>query len=151
MIAWRLMLALLLNVDQYFRIRVLKVCMAFASQFLYCQKKLEIDPQKINVNGGAMAIGYPLGATELFPMHIGPPALFLPPQGDVLKSLDGDSVLQILRFLLFLHFPPFGRHSRHYGRPLFIAKGFEELFERLYIFFWLCFLMGIQSKIKCNK
>lgn len=36
---------------------------AFASQFLYCQKKLEIDPQKINVNGGAMAIGHPLGAT----------------------------------------------------------------------------------------
>nr|XP_043629826.1 3-ketoacyl-CoA thiolase 2, peroxisomal [Erigeron canadensis] len=36
---------------------------AFASQFLYCQKKLEIDPQKINVNGGAIAIGHPLGAT----------------------------------------------------------------------------------------
>ncbi|GKA47078.1 3-ketoacyl-CoA thiolase 2, peroxisomal, partial [Tanacetum coccineum] len=36
---------------------------AFASQFLYCQRKLEIDPQKINVNGGAMAIGHPLGAT----------------------------------------------------------------------------------------
>ncbi|PWA88867.1 Thiolase [Artemisia annua] len=36
---------------------------AFASQFLYCQKKLELDPQKINVNGGAMAIGHPLGAT----------------------------------------------------------------------------------------
>ncbi|XP_076889141.1 3-ketoacyl-CoA thiolase 2, peroxisomal-like [Bidens hawaiensis] len=36
---------------------------AFASQFVYCQKKLEIDPQKINVNGGAIAIGHPLGAT----------------------------------------------------------------------------------------
>ncbi|GJZ58243.1 3-ketoacyl-CoA thiolase 2, peroxisomal, partial [Tanacetum coccineum] len=36
---------------------------AFASQFLYCQKKLETDPQKINVNGGAMTIGHPLGAT----------------------------------------------------------------------------------------
>ncbi|MBA0696394.1 hypothetical protein Goari_002948 [Gossypium aridum] len=36
---------------------------AFASQFIYCQKKLELDPQKINVNGGAMAIGHPLGAT----------------------------------------------------------------------------------------
>ncbi|KAB2062116.1 hypothetical protein ES319_A10G131300v1 [Gossypium barbadense] len=36
---------------------------AFASQFVYCQKKLELDPQKINVNGGAMAIGHPLGAT----------------------------------------------------------------------------------------
>ncbi|XP_075477111.1 3-ketoacyl-CoA thiolase 2, peroxisomal [Primulina tabacum] len=36
---------------------------AFASQFVYCRKKLELDPQKINVNGGAMAIGHPLGAT----------------------------------------------------------------------------------------
>ncbi|PIA36160.1 hypothetical protein AQUCO_03400223v1 [Aquilegia coerulea] len=39
---------------------------AFASQFVYCRKKLEIDPAKVNVNGGAMAIGHPLGATELF-------------------------------------------------------------------------------------
>nr|XP_043631059.1 3-ketoacyl-CoA thiolase 2, peroxisomal-like [Erigeron canadensis] len=36
---------------------------AFASQYVYCQKKLEIDVKKINVNGGAMAIGHPLGAT----------------------------------------------------------------------------------------
>ncbi|KAE8701504.1 3-ketoacyl-CoA thiolase 2, peroxisomal [Hibiscus syriacus] len=36
---------------------------AFASQFVYCRKKLELDPIKINVNGGAMAIGHPLGAT----------------------------------------------------------------------------------------
>nr|GMD74453.1 3-ketoacyl-CoA thiolase 2, peroxisomal [Ipomoea batatas] len=36
---------------------------AFASQYIYCQKKLGLDPEKINVNGGAMAIGHPLGAT----------------------------------------------------------------------------------------
>ncbi|XP_021290233.1 3-ketoacyl-CoA thiolase 2, peroxisomal [Herrania umbratica] len=36
---------------------------AFASQFVYCRKKLDLDPKKINVNGGAMAIGHPLGAT----------------------------------------------------------------------------------------
>ncbi|KAF6141108.1 hypothetical protein GIB67_006553 [Kingdonia uniflora] len=36
---------------------------AFASQFVYCRNKLEIDPEKVNVNGGAMAIGHPLGAT----------------------------------------------------------------------------------------
>ncbi|KAL4587988.1 hypothetical protein LXL04_000865 [Taraxacum kok-saghyz] len=36
---------------------------AFASQFVYCRKKLQLDPQKVNVNGGAMAIGHPLGAT----------------------------------------------------------------------------------------
>ena len=38
---------------------------AFASQFVYCRKKLELDPLKINVNGGAMAIGHPLGATGI--------------------------------------------------------------------------------------
>nr|C8YNG6.1 RecName: Full=3-ketoacyl CoA thiolase 1, peroxisomal; Short=PhKAT1; Flags: Precursor [Petunia x hybrida]ACV70032.1 3-ketoacyl CoA thiolase 1 [Petunia x hybrida] len=36
---------------------------AFASQFVYCQKKLNLDPEKVNVNGGAMALGHPLGAT----------------------------------------------------------------------------------------
>ncbi|KAJ6713063.1 hypothetical protein OIU79_009123 [Salix purpurea] len=36
---------------------------AFASQFVYCCKKLELDLQKINVNGGAIAIGHPLGTT----------------------------------------------------------------------------------------
>ncbi|CAN1269781.1 3-ketoacyl CoA thiolase 1, peroxisomal [Linum perenne] len=36
---------------------------AFASQFVYCRKKLELDPAKVNVNGGAMALGHPLGAT----------------------------------------------------------------------------------------
>ncbi|XP_057813990.1 3-ketoacyl-CoA thiolase 2, peroxisomal [Cryptomeria japonica] len=36
---------------------------AFASQYTYCSQKLELDPEKVNVNGGAMAIGHPLGAT----------------------------------------------------------------------------------------
>jgi acetyl-CoA acyltransferase 1 len=36
---------------------------AFASQFVYCRNKLGLDSEKINVNGGAMAIGHPLGAT----------------------------------------------------------------------------------------
>ncbi|KAI7752313.1 hypothetical protein M8C21_015059, partial [Ambrosia artemisiifolia] len=36
---------------------------AFASHFVYCCRKLQLDPQKVNVNGGAMAIGHPLGAT----------------------------------------------------------------------------------------
>ncbi|KAJ8749457.1 hypothetical protein K2173_025652 [Erythroxylum novogranatense] len=36
---------------------------AFASQYVYCRKKLELDPEKVNVNGGAMALGHPLGAT----------------------------------------------------------------------------------------
>ncbi|KAI3461031.1 hypothetical protein Pfo_017694 [Paulownia fortunei] len=36
---------------------------AFASQYVYCRKKLDLDPEKVNVNGGAMAFGHPLGAT----------------------------------------------------------------------------------------
>ena len=36
---------------------------AFASQAVYCVRKLGIDPSKVNVNGGAIAIGHPLGAT----------------------------------------------------------------------------------------
>ncbi|KAJ9176548.1 hypothetical protein P3X46_011851 [Hevea brasiliensis] len=36
---------------------------AFASQYVYCCKKLELDPEKVNVNGGAIALGHPLGAT----------------------------------------------------------------------------------------
>jgi acetyl-CoA acyltransferase 1 len=36
---------------------------AFASQYVYSCKKLELDMEKVNVNGGAIAIGHPLGAT----------------------------------------------------------------------------------------
>ena len=36
---------------------------AFASQYLYCRDKLGIDPEKINVNGGAIALGHPFGMT----------------------------------------------------------------------------------------
>ncbi|MFN3457687.1 MAG: acetyl-CoA C-acyltransferase [Novosphingobium sp.] len=36
---------------------------AFASQAVYCQKKLGIDPDRLNVNGGGIAIGHPFGMT----------------------------------------------------------------------------------------
>lgn len=36
---------------------------AFASQALGCMKDLELDPEKVNVNGGSIAIGHPLGAS----------------------------------------------------------------------------------------
>ena len=36
---------------------------AFASQALYCQRKLDIDPAKLNVNGGGIALGHPFGMT----------------------------------------------------------------------------------------
>jgi len=36
---------------------------AFASQMLACLRELQLDPQKVNVNGGAIAIGHPIGAS----------------------------------------------------------------------------------------
>jgi acetyl-CoA acyltransferase len=36
---------------------------AFAAQVLACLKELPIDPARLNVNGGAIALGHPLGCT----------------------------------------------------------------------------------------
>ena len=36
---------------------------AFASQTLYCQRELGVPDEKYNVNGGAIALGHPLGAS----------------------------------------------------------------------------------------
>jgi acetyl-CoA acyltransferase len=36
---------------------------AFASQSVYCQRELGIPDDKVNVNGGAIALGHPLGCT----------------------------------------------------------------------------------------
>lgn len=36
---------------------------AFASQSLACIRELELDKEKVNVNGGAIALGHPLGAS----------------------------------------------------------------------------------------
>lgn len=36
---------------------------AFASQSIQCIKELELNPDKVNVNGGAIAYGHPLGAS----------------------------------------------------------------------------------------
>jgi acetyl-CoA C-acetyltransferase len=36
---------------------------AFASQSLACIKELELDPSLVNVNGGSIAIGHPLGCS----------------------------------------------------------------------------------------
>lgn len=36
---------------------------AFASQYLAVVKALGLDPERTNVNGGAIAIGHPLGAS----------------------------------------------------------------------------------------
>jgi acetyl-CoA C-acetyltransferase len=36
---------------------------AFAAVVLQTMRKLDIDPERVNVNGGAIALGHPLGAT----------------------------------------------------------------------------------------
>lgn len=36
---------------------------AFASQSLECIRQLKLDQDKVNVNGGAIAFGHPLGAS----------------------------------------------------------------------------------------
>jgi acetyl-CoA acyltransferase len=36
---------------------------AFASQAIYSQRELKIPDEKLNVNGGGIAIGHPLGCT----------------------------------------------------------------------------------------
>jgi acetyl-CoA acetyltransferase len=36
---------------------------AFAAQALACMHLLELDPARVNVNGGAIALGHPLGAS----------------------------------------------------------------------------------------
>lgn len=44
-------------------IEVFEINEAFASQATYCQKKLGIPEDKLNPNGGAIALGHPLGCT----------------------------------------------------------------------------------------
>ena len=36
---------------------------AFASQVVYCKDRLGLDPERLNVNGGSIAIGHPFGMT----------------------------------------------------------------------------------------
>ncbi len=45
------------------QIDLVEINEAFAAQSLACLRELEIDPSKANVNGGAIALGHPLGAS----------------------------------------------------------------------------------------
>lgn len=49
-----------LTMDQ---IDIVEINEAFAAQAIPCIRDLGMDPKKVNVNGGAMALGHPLGAT----------------------------------------------------------------------------------------
>lgn len=42
---------------------IIEINEAFACQFLACQKELQFDMNKANTNGGAIALGHPLGAS----------------------------------------------------------------------------------------
>jgi acetyl-CoA acyltransferase len=44
-------------------IGIFEINEAFASQALYCIRELGLDMEKVNVNGGAIALGHPLGCT----------------------------------------------------------------------------------------
>jgi acetyl-CoA acyltransferase len=44
-------------------IDIIEINEAFASQSIYCCRELGLDPEKTNLNGGAIATGHPLGAT----------------------------------------------------------------------------------------
>lgn len=44
-------------------IDIIELNEAFASMAVYCIQTLKIDPTKLNVRGGAIALGHPLGAT----------------------------------------------------------------------------------------
>ena len=49
-----------LTLDQ---IELIELNEAFAAQALACMKELDLDPERVNVNGGAIALGHPLGCT----------------------------------------------------------------------------------------
>ena len=36
---------------------------AFAAQVLACLRDLQVDPDRLNVNGGAIALGHPIGCS----------------------------------------------------------------------------------------
>jgi len=44
-------------------IDVFEINEAFAAQSVYCVRELGIDPKKVNPNGGAIALGHPLGVS----------------------------------------------------------------------------------------
>ena len=44
-------------------IQLVELNEAFAAQVLACLRELPIDPERLNVNGGAIALGHPLGCT----------------------------------------------------------------------------------------
>ncbi len=49
-----------LTIDQ---IDLIELNEAFAAQAIACIRELKLDPSRVNIYGGAIALGHPLGAT----------------------------------------------------------------------------------------
>ena len=45
------------------QVDLVEVNEAFSPQYIACEKELGLDRAKVNVNGGAVALGHPLGST----------------------------------------------------------------------------------------
>jgi acetyl-CoA acyltransferase len=45
------------------RLDVVELNEAFASQAIACSRELKLNPDTVNIDGGAIALGHPLGAT----------------------------------------------------------------------------------------
>jgi acetyl-CoA acetyltransferase family protein len=45
------------------QIDLIEINEAFAAQYIACERDLKIDREKVNVNGGAIALGHPFGAS----------------------------------------------------------------------------------------
>lgn len=56
----RLLEKLTLRLEEF---DLVEVNEAFAAQVLACDRELGFDPERLNVNGGAIALGHPIGAT----------------------------------------------------------------------------------------
>ena len=49
-----------MNLDQF---DLVEINEAFAAQVIACLRDLPVDPNRVNVNGGAIALGHPIGCT----------------------------------------------------------------------------------------
>jgi acetyl-CoA acetyltransferase family protein len=56
------------KMEEKFRLRthdfsLIEMNEAFAAQVIACDRELHMDPEKLNVNGGSIALGHPIGCT----------------------------------------------------------------------------------------
>ena len=49
--------------ERFPQIDLIELNEAFAAQVIACDRELGFDPDRLNVNGGAIALGHPIGCT----------------------------------------------------------------------------------------